>query len=182
VAAFGSSRDAFSRPLAVGLTTLGLAGLLVATVPSVLQGQGAASLGTVGSSVGDSSSPARGVLPEADRSATAAGPEAAAPSPNGVLPGAASVPPGQTDTGSTGGNPPVQGSPNPAGGSIADGIAKGVGAGSTPPSDVDVSDGARTPAQNTSGISPMILLSGALLLFGLGLFLIRWTARRFVSD
>ena len=39
VAAFGSPRDAFSRPLAVGLTTLGIAGLLVATVPSVLQGR-----------------------------------------------------------------------------------------------------------------------------------------------
>ncbi len=38
VAAFGSPRDAFSRPLAVGLTTLGLAGLLVASVPSIMVG------------------------------------------------------------------------------------------------------------------------------------------------
>ena len=38
VAAIGSSRAAFTRPLGVGLTTLGLAGLLVATVPSVLTG------------------------------------------------------------------------------------------------------------------------------------------------
>jgi len=38
VAAIGSGRAAFTRPLAVGLTTLGLAGLLVATVPSVLTG------------------------------------------------------------------------------------------------------------------------------------------------
>ena len=35
LAAIGSSRDAFSKPLAVGLTTLGLAGLLVGTVPSL---------------------------------------------------------------------------------------------------------------------------------------------------
>ena len=34
--AIGTSRDAVSRPLAMGLTTLGLAGLLVATVPSAL--------------------------------------------------------------------------------------------------------------------------------------------------
>ena len=36
VAAIGSPRDTVSRPLAVGLTTLGLAGLLVANVPSAL--------------------------------------------------------------------------------------------------------------------------------------------------
>jgi anti-sigma factor RsiW len=40
--AIGSSRDTFSRPLAMGLTTLGLAGLLVATVPTVLPSGGAA--------------------------------------------------------------------------------------------------------------------------------------------
>ena len=45
LAAIGSSRDAFSRPLALGLTTLGLAGLMVATIPSVISG-GAASLPT----------------------------------------------------------------------------------------------------------------------------------------
>jgi hypothetical protein len=33
IAAIGSSRDVFSRPLAIGLTTLGVAGLLVASVP-----------------------------------------------------------------------------------------------------------------------------------------------------
>jgi hypothetical protein len=41
VAAFGTTRDAFSRPLAVGLTTLGIAGLLVATIPSMLPSAGA---------------------------------------------------------------------------------------------------------------------------------------------
>ena len=38
VAVFGSTRDAFSRPLAIGLTTIGLAGLLVTTVPGALPG------------------------------------------------------------------------------------------------------------------------------------------------
>jgi len=185
IAVFGTSRDAFSRPLAVGLTTLGLAGLLVATLPSVLQGQGATSLSTVGAAVGDRSAPALGVLPEAARSAVAAGPEAAAPSPNGAPPGAPSVPPGQTDTAGAAGNPADQGSPHPAASSVADGIAKGVGAGatggSTATSDVNVSDGARTPAQGATGISSMILVSGALLMFGIGLFLIRWTARRLAT-
>ena len=39
VAILGTSRDALSRPLAVGLTTLGLAGLLVAAAPSFMIGQ-----------------------------------------------------------------------------------------------------------------------------------------------
>ncbi len=38
VLAIGSPRDALSRPLAIGLTTIGLAGLLVAAVPGALSG------------------------------------------------------------------------------------------------------------------------------------------------
>ena len=49
VAAFGSPRDVFSRPLAVGLTTLGLAGLLLASAPSILPASDPATvLSTVG--------------------------------------------------------------------------------------------------------------------------------------
>ncbi len=51
LAAIGSSRDAFSKPLAVGLTTLGLVGLLVGTAPSF--GSGTTTiLSTVGGAVG----------------------------------------------------------------------------------------------------------------------------------
>ncbi len=39
--AVGTSRDAISRPLALGFTTIGLAGLLVATVPGALPSGGA---------------------------------------------------------------------------------------------------------------------------------------------
>ncbi len=39
--AIGTSRDVISRPLALGFTTLGLAGLLVATVPGALPSGGA---------------------------------------------------------------------------------------------------------------------------------------------
>lgn len=50
--AIGSSRDAVTRPLAIGLTTLGLAGLLVATVPGALPGGAATgALDSVGSPV-----------------------------------------------------------------------------------------------------------------------------------
>jgi anti-sigma factor RsiW len=45
LARIGSPRDALSRPLAIGFTTLGLAGLLVATAPSVLPMAGAGGSG-----------------------------------------------------------------------------------------------------------------------------------------
>ncbi len=40
----GTSRDTITRPLAIGFTTLGLAGLLVATVPGALSGSGATAI------------------------------------------------------------------------------------------------------------------------------------------
>ena len=40
LALIGTSRDTITRPLAIGFTTLGLAGLLVATVPGALPGSG----------------------------------------------------------------------------------------------------------------------------------------------
>ena len=53
LARIGTSRDAFSRPLAVGLTTLGLAGLLLAGGSSLLSGAGsnARILSTVGAAI-----------------------------------------------------------------------------------------------------------------------------------
>jgi anti-sigma factor RsiW len=52
LAAIGSSRDAFTKPLAVGLTTLGLVGLLVGTVPVFGSGNVSTILSTVGAPVG----------------------------------------------------------------------------------------------------------------------------------
>lgn len=42
-AVVGSARDAFTRPLAIGFTTLGLAGLLLTAAPTVLVGMGGSS-------------------------------------------------------------------------------------------------------------------------------------------
>lgn len=55
----GSARDGFTRPLAVGLTTMGLVGLLVSALPIGLGG-GATSavLSTVGNAVGGQAAPA----------------------------------------------------------------------------------------------------------------------------
>ena len=48
---FGSARDGFTRPLAIGLTTLGLAGLLVGDRPLDHRSGGAATLSTVGAAI-----------------------------------------------------------------------------------------------------------------------------------
>ena len=54
---FGTARDGFSRPLALGLTTLGLAGLMVGILPGTLSFGGASSRrwagGRIGSAAGD---------------------------------------------------------------------------------------------------------------------------------
>ena len=52
----GTSRDTLTRPLAIGFTTLGLAGLLVATVPGALPGSGGTS---AEAAAGDAGAPQR---------------------------------------------------------------------------------------------------------------------------
>ncbi len=53
LAAFGTSRDMVSQPLALGLTTLGLAGLLITGVPSVFQGAGGSAASAPSAASGD---------------------------------------------------------------------------------------------------------------------------------
>ncbi len=62
LALIGSARDGITRPLALGFTTLGLAGLLVATLPAVLSG-GAATAGAAPQSVGEAASALPSVVP-----------------------------------------------------------------------------------------------------------------------
>ena len=78
VGAFGTARDGFSRPLAMGLTTLGLAGLLIGIVPGALSGGGtSAQLAPVGApaDVGrlESLGAAPGASAERDRAGALAG-------------------------------------------------------------------------------------------------------------
>jgi len=197
IAALGTSRDMFSRPLAVGLTTLGLAGLLVATVPSVLQGQGATSLSAVGRDVG-AASDAQGRVTEVapEVGAGGAAPGAAAVPSGGAAPGAAAVPsgaaplpdnaltPSLAPVGSSApqtGGQAILGSAAPGQGDTAGSSSKGAPAASDPAFDAGTPTVERTVDRDPIGISPMILVSGALLLAGLGLFLLRRTARRFIA-
>lgn len=193
VAAFGTSRDGFSRPLAVGLTTLGLAGLLVGTVPSLSLGSAASSsvvLSTVGAPV-----TAPGANPEAG-TATNAGPAAApssgafaagpiasaapAPAASGAAASVATAAPSPGDK-NIYGSEQDRNSPVPVAGGDTSGSAKAA----SPATDQTADQASRlqsTAAGDGTGLSTLVLASGAFLIVGLGLFAIRWSARRFGND
>jgi hypothetical protein len=77
LADIGTSRDAVTRPLAYGLTTLGLAGLLISAGPNLLSGTagtvgGAGTAGTAGDAAGDAAEVVASEVPEAAALAPAA--------------------------------------------------------------------------------------------------------------
>jgi hypothetical protein len=152
--AIGSSRDAVTRPLAIGLTTLGLAGLLVATVPGALPGGAATgALDSVGSPVEAAKSPVM-EMPAA---------ASAAPMEMSAAPG------GQGE-----GSEPTD----------DDGVFAGVDTGDASASPAARNDAPPAPTEELtiredgSGLSTLVVVAGALLLAGLGLFALRWSARR----
>lgn len=181
LARFGSPGDVFSRPLAIGLTTLGIAGLLVATVPAALPGfgGGAASLqgaedaarNATGDSAGGSAA-----NPEflAQEPSAASAPEAAAPAASGptiaaagpsAAPSEAAVPaPAASEA-----TPPEilaeGGESNPLAGEPEDRGAFDTYFGQFGDTDAN-------------GPSPTLVVATLLLVLGLGLFGLRWTARR----
>ncbi len=67
----GSARDTLTRPLAIGMTTLGLAGLLLTAAPTLLLGLGGAASSSAEGAV-DTSAPAASVQP-GDRTRAMAG-------------------------------------------------------------------------------------------------------------
>ncbi|HET7168245.1 MAG TPA: hypothetical protein VFI69_03515 [Candidatus Limnocylindrales bacterium] len=155
----GSARDGFTRPLAIGLTTIGLAGLLVATLPGALGGLaigsgGAAALSTVGSAI----SPA---APSHEAGSIAASAAPALPAPaSAAAPAASGEPP--RDAAGEGGT------------------FSGAGDGTTSQRADQPSDLAAEAAigEDATGMSVLAVLAGAILIVGLGLFGLRWTARR----
>jgi hypothetical protein len=187
VAILGTSRDALSRPLAVGLTTLGLAGLLVANVPSFSFGSGGATSGPILAPVGDAAGNsddgsrtlyASAAAEAAASAAPAASAAAAAPAPalgtlDGSAAGASAAPPAPGFAGAAGptGAPDIQGSTS---GSVK-------GQGSTPASGRDTTNDLIV-VQDIGGVSPLVVLSVAFLITGLGLFALRWTTRRIWGD
>ncbi|CAN5659121.1 hypothetical protein BH20CHL7_BH20CHL7_14780 [soil metagenome] len=147
----GTSRDTVTRPLAIGFTTLGLAGMLLASAPALLPG---AVSGPVLSSVGNS-------VQRVDATADPA--PAASPHKGEATPGSDQGDDGGvfggSDTGDTAGvlaaSPPGDAGPEAA---LTD--------------ELNVRDDA-------SGLSTLVVVAGVLTIMGLGLFALRWTSRRF---
>ena len=168
---FGSPRDGFSRPLAIGLTTLGVAGVLLASIPSgtFMGGSGGAAPAETAAEIQQAAPAPAASAPGTDRttlgavapgvalpSAAPSASAAAAPSANTEA-GAASTEAANASTDQhvfTGGNP--------------DEVAP------------DITGGGADSAlrDDASGFSVLFVVGGVLLIAGLGLFALRWSARR----
>ena len=186
IAAFGSSRGGFTRPLAVGLTTLGLAGLIVANIPatSLFGATGAADSLTAptlgvsrpvtgagsGASVPEAADAAASPRSSAFGAEAVPGPSAGQAAP--VEPRATGVPdvgivqPSSGDTGAAA-------SSGGTGASVTSGGAE-TGRGSAK----DATLGQARPTAADTGPSVLVVVSVVLLVAGLGLALLRWGARR----
>ncbi len=184
---FGEPRLAFTRPLATGLVTLGIAGLVLASLPSFLSSASATGAPAVapfaagsseslssqpgtdgfGSKSGAAASAIPGVItggptsPAASASAASAAPATTAP--QGLPLPAAS---GPADLASSAAPPNVTlGAPSQA-----------PATGQLPPDNVT---GAKiVDTSPPAGPSPLLVGSIALLVVGIGLLLLRWVARR----
>jgi hypothetical protein len=134
LAAFGTPRFELVRPLAAGLTTLGLAGFLLGAVPGL-------------------------------------GGAPAAPATNDLYTGRNNAEPSAV---------PLQGAETDSGRPVA-GQAGGSGSLAGDEADPDDAPESGTDAAARLGArqaSPLVVLSGSFLIVGLGLFALRWTARR----
>jgi hypothetical protein len=150
LAGIGSSRDTITRPLALGLTTLGLVGLLVGTVPGALSLS--SSSGTILSTVGS----------PIDAGAAPAAAASAAASTEGLT---VTTPPPSVDNGGV-----FEGGDNGDQPAVTN-AAPQAGAEATNAAEAAIRD-------DSSGLSALLVVAGAFLIAGLGLFALRWSARR----
>jgi hypothetical protein len=199
-AAFGSARDGFSRPLAIGLTTLGLAGLIAANIPSFGSGT---TLQTVGSGVTSDSSKVE-LNAAATGSGTGAGAALApvAPAASAAASAAAAVSSSEPDYGTNrtsvaaapvaSAAPPAPQATDASGKGLTDAgaspsqddttIFEGQDAGNSPGATDGGTLGLASEPAGDNGISLLVIVSGTLLIAGLGLFALRWTSRRLDDD
>jgi hypothetical protein len=144
----GSGRDNLTRPLAVGFTSLGMAGLLLAGFSTFYAGGATQSiLSPVGAQV-----------------------EQAAPAPSAApaVGGAAASEPGDRSSATD----ELTMTVDPyATGADQGGVFSGSG-------DIAGDGGLLSLRDDASGLSVMFVVAGTLLLVGLGLFALRWSARR----
>jgi hypothetical protein len=171
-AAIGSARDGVTFPLAMGLTTLGIAGLLLATLPGLSFGLGGAAsapmvLSTVGNAVGQAAPDASAAAP-----APAAAPSAAAPS------AAASAAAGAAESTDT----YAAISAAPSGDASGEGVFSGDGGdgatGSVERQGAQDLNADGSIGNDSTGFSALAVVAGLLLILGLALFALRWSSRR----
>ncbi len=183
----GTRRDLFTRPLAMGFTTLGIVGLLVGTLPSMFSGSTAQTLSTVGSAVGSQSSTDVAAAATAPAASAAAESAASAPAALAAPPSAAASAAGAApndDTGTVQGQATASEDPDTAGrpdegetfagtdhGERTSASDPGVGAG-VPPESSDLK-----VVEDAPRVSALILVAGGLLVVGLALFGLRWRTR-----
>ena len=142
LARIGSSRDGLTRPLAIGFTTLGLAGLLAATIPTVLPlGSGA------------------GAAPDTTREVTGAAPAAASADTLAMSAAPSPADDGEVFNGTDSSDPAPAATPN-----VGDTAA-------LPTEEIAV-------REDPSGVSTLAVIAGSLVIIGLSLFALRWSARR----
>ena len=159
LAGIGSVRDGITFPLAMGLTTMGIAGLLIATIPGALMSGATGSAPQVLSTVGNA-------IPAPAASAPAASAAAAAPSAAPAAEGTgfydiSAAPTSET----TGGGEVFSGDDGDA---AVDRLRQDANDMST---DASIRD-------DGTGVSALVLVATTLLIAGLGLFALRWSARR----
>jgi hypothetical protein len=155
------------RPLATGLTTLGVAGLLLAALPGILPFGGAASMPLA--TVGDSVTPE-----QAEGEPPAAAPSSAPEPGTGVQQGRDTS--GDSDGfGSGSGGDPSGGTDSAAGGEAPE------DGGVRLDSDDDAPGFEPLALADDGGPSVLAVLSGSFLIVGLGLFALRRTGRRLGS-
>ena len=164
------------RPLATGLTTLGVAGLLLASLPGILPLGGAAS-GPVLAPIGDSTSPlgSTGAPPPAAPS------EEPGPAAEGEQGRDTSGDSDNFTSGSGSGGTPSGGPDTAVGEAPGQGGATDDG-GVRTDSDNDGAGGFELFSLADDGApSALVVVSGSLLIVGLGLFALRWAGRRLGS-
>jgi anti-sigma factor RsiW len=170
---FGSAGDVFSRPLAIGLTTLGLAGLLLGTVPGALSGLASGP-----------ASPLSAGAPAENRGAGGAGAEGT----NEFL-AASEAPPSaaaemQTDTAAPAESAPAAAVPAPSDIPLVAGALESEdplfegGESNQLPGEPDVADNLYATSTATTGPSPVLIAGVGFLLAGVALFFLRWAGRR----
>ena len=157
--AIGSARDGVTFPLAMGLTTMGIAGLLLATIPAALSGAGGAASMTL-STVGEAGpAPAAASAAPAPAASAPAASAAAPPAEGTDLYGMTAAPTSET----TGGGEVFSGD---------DGDA------ALEAQRLDAAATLEAIRDDATGRSALLVAAGTLLVAGLGLFALRWSARR----